>query len=877
MSKTVKCLVHVVGVLLPLTVFGQAAPAPVNHGEWTFVQDASELREVSVASSLALGTASMTVPRTSVSPSLAAVLAPGARQSRGVPWVELPDGRVLVAGGAPGSEGPSDRAEIFDAATNAWKSVGPMGEERSGHTLTLLSDGRVLVVGGEGPAGPSACMEIFDPFTDTFSVAGKLSTGRTEHAAVLLRDGRILVVGGWDGSQVLASAEIFDVAKGTTVPAGTMSTPRRGASATLLLKGTVLVAGGSNGKADLASAELFDPVVLGVASDAIGDGEGQDFTRPGRQRSEKTRVASAFSPVASPMAIPRHGHLAVRLPDNNTVLIVGGSSNGSATLSAERYISWTGKFEPAGVLTLPRVGAVGLALEEGWFLLAGGLSDPGPQISGEVYGFQTVKTDKDSYEVEETLRVAGAGWQPSENVSMVYEPDPKTHPEKPVSVQADPSGNLLDASYKPERADAGATIYIMAAGAQGAAATLANPALPDGVKLEQWETQPSANWTPESLGTSNSDYEEGETVPFRLDVGGLTGSYDLSICRDWDNGTHRGYLYLTPFNTSRPADPGGTISSTNGFVQGVNVSITSVTEVDGRGACSAGQRETKVSITTAGNSTQYVLWGGHLAADGDAGVGAGNGAGSYPGASLQMRLLSPDNTVSIQVSAIVELATITVYKVIDPGNQGSNRWCFNISGNPNNVPLPKCPTAQDTFVKFVSLPSGTYTITETDRSGYTFSSGDGTNCTFSGSTATCTVAVGTTPTDATATFHNTQATLTTTASAPPGAPVTVGQTIHDVAHLGGLSSMSGSITFKVYGPSDTPSCTDGNLKSSSSVSVIGASDYTSGDYTTEAAGKYYWIAQYYDQPNHLLVATACGDNSETSVVNKAKPTIATQQ
>src|SRR5205085_1170462 len=55
---------------------------------------------------------------------------------------------------------------------------------------------------------------------------------------------------------------------------------------------------------------------------------------------------------------------------------------------------------------------------------------------------------------------------------------------------------------------------------------------------------------------------------------------------------------------------------------------------------------------------------------------------------------------------------------------------------------------------FLSLPTGSYQVTETTFPNYGFVSGGGTNCTFSGSTATASVATGTTPTDASCTFHN---------------------------------------------------------------------------------------------------------------------------
>jgi len=285
--------------------------------------------------------------------------------------------------------------------------------------------------------------------------------------------------------------------------------------------------------------------------------------------------------------------------------------------------------------------------------------------------------------------------------------------------------------------------------------------LPSSVGLQQWETKPAADWVNGNLGANNSDYSEGETVPFQLDVGGLsTGGnpYTFSVCRDFSNGTKRGYLFLAPFNTSRLADPSGTITSTSGPISGVSVTINSVTEVAGQGACNAGQRETIISINSGGAATAFVLWGGHLASPIDIfetqQVGAGNGAASFPGSSLHMSLLSPSKDRSINPAAIIELATITVQKVVDVGSATPDQFCFNISANPNNETLPKCPPSGGNSVTFLSLPTGSYTITETGPTDYAFATGSGTNCTFSGSTATAGITAATTPTDATCVFHN---------------------------------------------------------------------------------------------------------------------------
>src|SRR5438128_11836803 len=67
---------------------------------------------------------------------------------------------------------------------------------RTGHTLTELSDGRVLVAGGKGDWGILGSSFVYDPRTNMWTRAGEMITARTTHSAVLLRDGRVRVAGG---------------------------------------------------------------------------------------------------------------------------------------------------------------------------------------------------------------------------------------------------------------------------------------------------------------------------------------------------------------------------------------------------------------------------------------------------------------------------------------------------------------------------------------------------------------------------------------------------------------------------------------------------------------------------------------------------------
>jgi hypothetical protein len=179
----------------------------------------------------------------------------------------LPNGTVLVVGGVGAANDTTDlaSAEIFNPATGTWTPTGTMSTARYRHTATLLSNGTVLVAGGDDDSlsngGPSvASAETFNPATGTWALTGSMSAARYDHTATLLPNGKVLVTGGGAGNgfaTVLASAEIYDPATGTWAVTGSLATARYAHTATLLPNGTVLVAGGSH---ELASAEIYDPV-----------------------------------------------------------------------------------------------------------------------------------------------------------------------------------------------------------------------------------------------------------------------------------------------------------------------------------------------------------------------------------------------------------------------------------------------------------------------------------------------------------------------------------------------------------------------------------------------------------------------------------------
>jgi hypothetical protein len=75
----------------------------------------------------------------------------------------LRNGFVLIAGGAPPPpSGASDSAELYDPQLGIFGPTGSMTTARSDPTVTMLSDGRVLIAGGVD-SGPLASAELYTP------------------------------------------------------------------------------------------------------------------------------------------------------------------------------------------------------------------------------------------------------------------------------------------------------------------------------------------------------------------------------------------------------------------------------------------------------------------------------------------------------------------------------------------------------------------------------------------------------------------------------------------------------------------------------------------------------------------------------------------
>src|ERR1700723_354387 len=114
----------------------------------------------------------------------------------------------------------------------------PMLDPRSGHTATLLEDGRVLIAGGmRRNQDFYRSAELYDPATGQFQTTGAMNLARVGPAAALLQSGKVLIVGGFVGHACTDSAEMYDPVNGKFTTIGKMTAVRGNPSATLLADG----------------------------------------------------------------------------------------------------------------------------------------------------------------------------------------------------------------------------------------------------------------------------------------------------------------------------------------------------------------------------------------------------------------------------------------------------------------------------------------------------------------------------------------------------------------------------------------------------------------------------------------------------------------
>ncbi len=425
---------------------------------------------------------------------------------------------------------------------------------RRGHSATLLSNGKILIVGGENQSGFVTEAETYDPATRSFSVSGNLNFVRTDHTATLLADGRVLIAGGRGELGILNSTEIFEPGSGAFTTGPNMNNARAGHTATTLSDGRVVFTCGD----DSGTIEVYDS------------------------------SANAFTSLSATLARPRAFHGAVALNDDR-ILIVGGTADGNDVKSGEilstandniapiagntedehirpllRVLA-DGKvqiiggsdhevmeiYDPAAnqfgahahvfpigdshpellqqIMDAPtrtalfRLGSTNVITDRARHsitelpaskeaLIAGGVDSNGrflTTVSIVNSSTATITTDKVDYAPVTPVIVSGAGFEPNEVVTITFHEDPHVDTENPhtFTVQANANGNFSCQEYAPEDEDRGITYILAATGGNSGwtAQTAFTDSVPPTVSLTALGTSACENFNAlASTGTSST-------------------------------------------------------------------------------------------------------------------------------------------------------------------------------------------------------------------------------------------------------------------------------------------------------------------------------------------------------------------------------------
>jgi len=315
----------------------------------------------------------------------------------------LPDGKVLIAGGQPPSGGSTifSSAELYDPSTGSFTATGEMTTARSGHTATLLPDGKVLIAGGRRVGGPLASAELYDPSTRTFSATGNMATADSLLAAILLNDGKVLIAHGYGNGRSPATAELYDPVTGTFSGTGNQVSIFSGnQTANLFSDGRVLrvtccraeelydPASGTFSLTDRTKRIHWDGFVAAALTDGTVLFAGGYAPEGGYSSGAELYDPSSgsFRPTGN-MTTDRQYHTATLLPDG-TVLIAGGETSSVSnpfSRTAEIYDPTTGTFVRTGDMTDAHYEHTATLLLDGRVLLTGGYTGYSGSASAEVY------------------------------------------------------------------------------------------------------------------------------------------------------------------------------------------------------------------------------------------------------------------------------------------------------------------------------------------------------------------------------------------------------------------------------------------------------------------------------------------------------------
>lgn len=295
------------------------------------------------------------------------------------------------------------RGTITPGPDVIWRTKASMPTPRVGHTITSISDGTVLSVGGTDGATLVDSVEVYNPLTDSWSTRTSLPSARERLGSATLSDGKLYVIGGC-GSFTCATAyqtvEAYDPSTNTWTTRANMPTARGNFGIAATASGKIYVIGGSAGGGWNATVEEYDSVAnswqsranlliprYGLAA-ATGQ-NGKIYAFGGFNENGPIDTVEEYDPAANSWRLrssmpTARGYLSAVTGDNGLIYVLGGS-NGAGTeyTIAEVYDPSADTWTQATSMPTARYGAGATLAANGHLYVVGGWnSSSSPAIIG---------------------------------------------------------------------------------------------------------------------------------------------------------------------------------------------------------------------------------------------------------------------------------------------------------------------------------------------------------------------------------------------------------------------------------------------------------------------------------------------------------------